>query len=393
MDLNDIMTATKSIGDRISGIENSLSESVKKLNERVETLEKSSANTVSDVRELMQKSVASEPTHASAPVRNTLGDKFVNSDAYKTFKSSPRDRKSGVRIELASPIGTTAGNSVSINTYAPVTDVGIVTDPRAVLKIESLFSRATVAGSSYKYLKFGNTIGTSETATGPAVVAEGAAKPETAYEGTIVLGSVDTIAHWTKLTEQFMEDDANIVSMINDDMVYELNKKIDVQLLSGTGSGQLGGMSLSANHTDYSSLAGLASGDTLIDVVRKVYFTMRNAGIDNITLLLNPMDWSAVLGTKNANKDYLVPGIVDMAAQRLYGIPVILSSHVTAGTYFMGDFYMGGKIFERSGIALEMDREQDDFTKNLITLRVERRLGFTVVQPKAISYGTFAPVP
>lgn len=394
-DLNDVMNAVKSISDRIDSIEKtglSLGNDTKSIAERVATLEKSSAETTSDVRELMQKSIAM-PASAKKDEPRDLGSKFVLSNEYRSYKSSNRGKKDSVRLELASPIGTTTSNSVSINTFAPVTDVGIIADPRPTLVIESLFSRATVAGSSYKYYKFGNTIGTSETATGPAIVPEKSKKPETAYEGSVYLGSVDTIAHWAKLTEQFMEDDANIVSMINTDMIYEVNKKVDYQLLNGSGSGELGGLSLSGNYTDYNTLASLASGDTLIDVVRKVYFTMRKNAIDNIKLLLNPMDWCAVLGTKNDNKDYMISGIVDLPAQKIYGIPVIISDSVPVGKYFMGDFYTGGKIFERTGISLEMDRDDDDFTKNLITLRVERRLGFSVVQPKCIGYGNFAPVP
>lgn len=392
-DINDIMEAVKSVNNHIVSMEKtgeSLSNDFKALSERVATLEKSSSDTVSDVRELMQKSV-SMPANKESEARD-FGSMLVKSKEYRAYKSGMKGKKDGFRLELASPIGTTASNSISVNTFAPVTHDGMVTDPRPKLIIESLFSRSFVSGSAFKYIKFGNTIGTSETATGPAVVAEKAKKPETAYAGSLVLGSVDTVAHLTKITEQFMEDDANIVTTINDDMVYELNKKVDNELLNGSGSGELGGLTLAGNHTDYSSTAGLASGDTLIDVVRKVYFAMRSNGIDNITLLLNPMDWCAVLGTKNGNKDYLINGIVDLPNEKIYGIPVKLSANVPAGKYFMGDFYTGGRIYERSGISIEVDREEDDFSKNLITMRVERRLGFAVKQPKCIAYGAFQEV-
>ena len=56
----------------------------------------------------------------------------------------------------------------------------------------------------------------------------------------------------------------------------------------------------------------------------------------------------------------------------------------------MGNFYEGGKIFERQGVTVEMARSGDDFEKNLMTLRVERRMDFAVVQPKALAYGDFS---
>lgn len=351
-------------------------------NERINAMEKELS--------ALQQNAAGIPAAVSAPAARTFGEMFVADKAFQDFKSSiAGNRHAGFRKELAAaPETTQASNSASRTSLAAPTELGLVTDPRQVLNIESLFGRLTVGGSAYQYVKYGYT--TTETATGPAVVAEGAAKPEANYAGTIQTGTVKTIAAWTKMTEQMVADDANIVAFINQDMQYQLNKVIDYQIVRGTGSGQLKGLNQSGNYTDYITGSGFTTGDTVIDLVLKVSAQMRAANINNITLLLNPVDWVKVLTAKNVNKDYLIPGIVDIPTQRIWGIPVILSGSVEAGKFHMGDFFAGGKIIERSGIAVEMDREQDDFTKNLMTLRVERRLDFAVVQPKALAYGTFA---
>ena len=351
-------------------------------NERINAMEKELS--------ALQQNAAGIPAAVSAPAFRTYGEAFVADKAFQDFKASiSGNRHAGFRKELAAaPETTAASNTVSRGTLAVPTELGLVTDPRQVLNIESLFGRLTVGGSAYQYVKYGYT--TTETATGPAVVAEGAAKPEANYAGSIQTGTVKTIAAWTKMTEQMIADDANIVSFINADMQYQLNKVIDYQLVRGTGSGQLKGLNQSGNYTDYITGSGFTTGDTVIDLVLKVSAQMRAANINNITLLLNPVDWVKVLTAKNVNKDYLIPGIVDIPTQRIWGIPVILSGSVESGKFHMGDFFAGGKIIERSGIAVEMDREQDDFTKNLMTLRVERRLDFAVVQPKALAFGTFA---
>lgn len=351
-------------------------------NERINAMEKELS--------ALQQNAAGIPAAVSAPAFRTYGEAFVADKAFQDFKATiAGNRHAGFRKELAAaPETTAASNTASRGTLAAPTELGLVTDPRQILNIESLFGRLTVGGSAYQYVKYGYT--TTDTATGPAVVAEGAAKPEANYAGTIQTGTVKTIAAWTKLTEQMIADDANIVSFINADMQYQLNKVIDYQLVRGTGSGQLKGLNQSGNYTDYITGSGFTTGDTVIDLVLKVSAQMRAANINNITLLLNPVDWVKVLTAKNVNKDYLIPGIVDIPTQRIWGIPVILSGSVEAGKFHMGDFFAGGKIIERSGIAVEMDREQDDFTKNLMTLRVERRMDFAVVQPKALAYGTFA---
>lgn len=351
-------------------------------NERINAMEKELS--------ALQQNAAGIPAAVSAPAFRTYGEAFVADKAFQDFKASiSGNRHAGFRKELAAaPETTQASNSASRTSLAAPTELGLVTDPRQILNIESLFGRLTVGGSAYQYVKYGFT--TTDTATGPAVVAEGAAKPEANYAGTIKTGTVKTIAAWTKLTEQMIADDANIVSFINADMQYQLNKVIDYQLVRGTGSGQLKGLNQSGNYTDYITGSGFTTGDTVIDLVLKVSAQMRAANINNITMLLNPVDWVKVLTAKNVNKDYLIPGIVDIPTQRIWGIPVILSGSVESGKFHMGDFFAGGKIIERSGIAVEMDREQDDFTKNLMTLRVERRMDFAVVQPKALAYGTFA---
>lgn len=365
--------------EKLTGL---VSEKTAATNERITAMEKELS--------ALQQNAAGIPAAVSAPAARTFGEMFVADKAFQDFKTSiAGNRHAGFRKELAAaPETTAASNTASRGTLAAPTELGLVTDPRQVLNIESLFGRLTVGGSAYQYVKYGYT--TTETATGPAVVAEGAAKPEANYSGSIQTGTVKTLAAWTKMTEQMVADDANIVAFINQDMQYQLNKVIDYQIVRGTGSGQLKGLNQSGNYTDYITGSGFTTGDTVIDLVLKVSAQMRAANINNITLLLNPVDWVKVLTAKNVNKDYLIPGIVDIPTQRIWGIPVVLSGSVESGKFHMGDFFAGGKIIERSGIAVEMDREQDDFTKNLMTLRVERRMDFAVVQPKALAYGTFA---
>ena len=382
MDLNQILASVNQVSEKIDASNAEATKSIAALTEKQEAMQR-------ELAALQQTAAAQGPEKTETA--KSYGERFVTSAGYKAFKNDMGNRRAGFRLELAAaPETTQASNSESRTTFAPPTELGLVTDPRKVLNIESLFGHISVSGSAYQYVKYGYT--TTETATGPAVTAEGAAKPEANYTGTIVSGAVKTVAAWTKVTEQMMQDDANLVSFINDDLRYQLNKVIDQQIVTGNGSGQLTGLNQSGNYYDYITGAGLVSGDTVIDLILKVKANMEAANINNISLLLNPMDWVKVLGAKNANKDYLIPGILDVPAQRIWGIPVILSGSVAQGKFHMGNFFEGGKVIERTGLAVEIDREGDDFTKNLMTIRAERRLDFAVVQPKALAYGDFADV-
>lgn len=393
------MSNIDEISQMISTIDGKITDNaqtVASLQSEIQSL-KGSQNSVSElentIKSLQKEVQALQQTKAQSVIttdnKMDYGSRFVASNEFKAFKSALRDRNASIRLELAAaPETTQASNSATRTSLAQPYEAGIVTDPRQVLAIESLFGKINIDVNAYQYIKYGFT--TTGTATGPAVVSEGSAKPESNYSGTIETGTIKTLAHWTKMTEQMIADNGNIVTFINDDMQYQLNKVIDAQIVNGSGSGQLKGLSASDNYTDYITGAGIDTGDTVIDLILKVKTKMEAANIRNISLLLNPVDWCKVLCSKNVNKDYLIPGIVDIPQQRIWGVPVILSGSVTSGKFHMGNFYEGGKIFERQGVTVEMARSGDDFEKNLMTLRVERRMDFAVVQPKALAYGDFS---
>lgn len=393
------MSNIDEISQMISTIDGKISDNaqtVASLQSEIQSL-KTSQDSVSElentIKSLQKEVQALQQTKAQSVIttdnKMDYGSRFVNSNEFKAFKSALRDRNASIRLDLAAaPETTQASNSATRTSLAQPYEAGIVTDPRQVLAIESLFGKINIDVNAYQYIKYGFV--TTETATGPAVVSEGSAKPESNYSGSIETGTIKTLAHWTKMTEQMIADNGNIVTFINDDIQYQLNKVIDAQIVNGTGSGQLKGLSASGNYTDYITGAGIDTGDTVIDLILKVKTKMEAANIRNISLLLNPVDWCKVLCSKNVNKDYLIPGIVDIPQQRIWGVPVILSGSVTSGKFHMGNFYEGGKIFERQGVTVEMARSGDDFEKNLMTLRVERRMDFAVVQPKALAYGDFS---
>lgn len=385
---NMLAEAVKSIaevGEMVKGN----AETVKGINETVSGLKADNESIHKELAALQQNQSAPEATKAEATDAGTM---FVKSAGYEDFKKSYRgNRNANYRFEMkaAAPETTQASNSYSRTAFALPASLGLVSDPRQVLNIANLFGRIQINTNSYEFVRYNYK--TTLTATGPASVAEGAAKPESNYGGTIQTGTIKTLATWTKLTEQMIADNANIVSFINDDLPYQLDKVIEYQILRGSGSnGEFSGLNHSDNFTDYISGITFGANDTEIDLVLRVKSAMEAAGVTGVMLLLNPADWCKVLTAKNVNKDYLIPGIVDIPTKTIWGVPVVTNPFVAAGKFYLGNFAEAGKIVEREDLAIEMDREQDDFTKNLMTLRVERRLDFAVMQPKAVCYGDFA---
>lgn len=385
---NMLAEAVKSIAD-VGEMVRSNVEAVKGINETVSSLKADNEAIHKELAALQQNQSAPEATKAEATDAGTM---FVKSAGFEEFRKSYRgNRNANYRFEVkaAVPATTQADNTVSHGSFTPPVNIGVVTDPRSVINIRPLFGTMAVEGSSYEFIRYGYR--TTLTATGPAFTAEGNKKPEANYGGSIIAGTVKTLPVWTKLTEQMIADNANIVQVINDDLPYQLDKVIDYQILRGDGTGvNLKGLNQSGNYTDYLNGVVWGNTDTVIDLVLTVKGKMEAAGIRNLILVLNSEDWTKVLKSKNVNKDYLIPGIVDIPTQRIWGVPVVLNENVESGKFYMGNFAEAGKIIERSGLQIEMARSDDDFERNLMTLRVERRLDFVVMQPKAVCYGDFA---
>ena len=107
-------------------------------------------------------------------------------------------------------------------------------------------------------------------------------------------------------------------------------------------------------------------------------------------LLLNPADWAGLALLKDTQKRYLLGGPAGVTTKSLWGLPVETTASVPSGKYVMADFALGSTIYDRQEVALEIDREGDDFRKNLLTIRVERRLGLGVEDAAAIAGGDWS---
>ena len=110
-------------------------------------------------------------------------------------------------------------------------------------------------------------------------------------------------------------------------------------------------------------------------------------------ILLNPADWANIdvdLLTTQAGQvrvDYTADG-----TPRIWGVPIIPSVGMTADNVAVGSFREAYVVHEREDTMVEMSESDDDnFTKNLITIRAERRLALATEVPGAVRAGDITP--
>lgn len=386
-ELETILKSLDEVGAKINEIDADGKASVAAVKEEMKKL---GEEQVKFARELAALQQASADGAAESDNRvKSIGEKFTESANYKAFSANTRDVRGArhiVSTKTDSPTPSTVSPAISRNTIAaPYQLAGIWGAPEQQLIVENLIPHIPVSTSAVEYLKhtgFTNNAG---------VVAEGAAKAESTFEFDLATANVVTIAHWTKITEQLAADAPAVTAYINAKMLYGLQLKVDNQIISGTGtSTQLGGFLKSGNHTDYSSAVTVPTGANLMDFALLIKTKLDTLGYPPKVLLLNPEDWAGLALLKDAQKRYLLGGPAGVTTKSLWGLPVETSASVPSGKYVMADFALGSTIYDRQEVALEIDREGDDFRKNLLTIRVERRLGLGVEDAAAIAGGDWS---
>lgn len=386
-ELETILKSLDEVGAKIDEIDADGKASVAAVKEEMKKL---GEEQVKFARELAALQQASADGAAESDNRvKSIGEKFTESANYKAFSANTRDVRGArhiVSTKSDSPTVSTVSPAISRNTIAaPYQLAGIWGAPEQQLIVENLIPHIPVSSSAVEYLKhtgFTNNAG---------VVAEGAAKAESTFEFDLATANVVTIAHWTKITEQLAADAPAVTAYINAKMMYGLQLKVDNQIISGTGtSTQLGGFLKSGNHTDYSSAVTIPTGANLMDFALLIKTKLDTLGYPPKVLLLNPADWAGLALLKDTQKRYLLGGPAGVTTKSLWGLPVETTASVPSGKYVMADFALGSTIYDRQEVALEIDREGDDFRKNLLTIRVERRLGLGVEDAAAIAGGDWS---
>lgn len=327
--------------------------------------------------QLEQKGLTQSPAEKAD---ESWGAQLVKADAFANFVGG-RTQKARVEVK-----NTLTGSDANV---APDRKPGIVPGAFQMLTIESLLNSTTTTSNAIEFTK--ENVFTNSAAE----TAEGGAKPESALTWTLVNMPVSTVAHWIKISRQLAMDNTALAAYVNNRMRYGVQRKVETQLCVGDGvAPNISGIFDSGNFTAHGYLSG-ALGATLpkLVLIRKMIADSWAAGYPAEAILMNPADFAAIeieLLTTAAGQ---VRVAVDAAGvMRLWGVPVVQSVGVTADNIAVGAFSQAYTIYNREGVVVEMsESDSDNFTKNLITIRAERRLALATEVPGAIRAGDLTP--
>ena len=213
--------------------------------------------------------------------------------------------------------------------------------------------------------------------------ANGGYKPEGSWAFEVVSASVKTIAEWVSVTKRALADVAQLEGVINDELTADLAEKEEDQIVNGDGTGQnLPGV---LNTSGIQTLGATTTNDaTRFASVRTALTKLRTIGrVAPNAILANPAQTEWIDTAKDSQNRFYGNGPFGLAPRTLWGIPVVESEAIPAGTLVPGD-WSKAVLWDREQAAISAtDSHADFFIRNLVAVLGEERVAFGVTRPKA----------
>ncbi|MEG3153007.1 phage major capsid protein [Sphingomonas sp. ZT3P38] len=329
-----------------------------------------------EVTELSQKlAQIKRSSEDDQPALKSLGHEVANHADIKAYAEGGCKGTVGISVKAITSATTSAGDLIRADRQTDI--VGL---QRVQMRVRSLLTPGRTEGNAIEY-----AYQTART-NAAAAVAEGAQKPESDYVWDVATAPVRTIAHWVPVSRQAMDDIPQLESLIDGELRYGLDDVEDAELLLGDGTGQhLNGLYTQA--TAYSAPIVIA-GATRIDQLRLAILQVELADYAPDGIVLHPSAWAGIELTKDAAGGYIFANPQGIAGPILWGRPVVPTKRIGAGNFLTGAFKLAGQIFDRMDTEVRIsDQDRDNFIKNMLTVRAEKRLALVVRRPGALVKG------
>lgn len=363
LNLKDLISQTQNAGEKLASLE-----------EKMGTVEKSVSDFILD-----QKSVG-----APAQREDFVAKAFeANAGKLKSLISS-RGEAVGMNFKAVGDMNLTANiGSGWASSIAGLSNT-ILTDPFRQVHLRDLLRSSTIEQNGV--FKFAKKTG-GEGA--PAIQTEGASKAQVDYDFTISEVTPKTIAAYSKISKQMLSRLSWLQSFVSTQMVNDLLNVEDTLLYDYAGTGAFAGLYESAS--TYTPSGTVVTASNRWDKLANAIAQLKALRFAPSAILVNPIDEMELLINKESGAGYSHPSLLTGQRISIAGVPVIATDIVTANTFHIGDFNKAAELLFEDNIMTEFAYEDgDNFTKNLVTVRVEESIALPIYFANAMLKGSFA---
>lgn len=251
----------------------------------------------------------------------------------------------------------------------------IVAYPNGRLGVRDLMPTEQVSTGSFGFFQV-QTEGT------PGVVAEDGAKPQMSADATLVTKAAKTIGAVAKITDEMRQDYPRLVSVIQNRLTYEYDLAEEAQIITD----------LLAENISTDTYAQGANAQAKADAIFSAMMTIKaDTGYDADAVLINPTDFEELRLAKDANLQYFGGGMfqgpygsgVNAIYPRIWGLIVVVTSDVAAGTFVVGAFREAAAYAVRGPRQITVGYDGVDFSHDRATVRIAGRGALEVFVPAA----------
>lgn len=334
----------------------------------------------------------------------TVGERFLESKEFKGRAPNGNTQEFQLKHDIIAggierkDLYTSVGGTLTSFAFGHTDREPLVQRPYRTGRVRDLFPVANTTANLIEYLK---VLGYLNGANNAGMVPERETdnsnfglKPHTALQFQPAQAPIRTIAHWEVAHRNTLQDEPQLQSIIDTELLYGLRLMEDAQLLNGDGNGEnILGILRTPGIQQYPG-AGLQYGqagtpvqpkDTRIDAVRRAATRIMLAYYEPTGVVVHPFDWEAMELTKDANGNYVVTNNVQIGAeQRIWRMPVVATPAIQEGTALTGAFGLGAKVYDRQESNIRIAEQHGDlFVRNAVVVLAEERVGLTVSRPES----------
>jgi HK97 family phage major capsid protein len=223
-----------------------------------------------------------------------------------------------------------------------------------------------------------------------AAIAESAQGSLSAYpEGALAFQektvNMQKVAVNIPVTDEQLEDAqvpgvSGLAAYLDQQLSYMVRASFETGLVSGDGTG--------ANLTGMTNVSGIQTqakgSDSIYDAVLKGITKVEAVGFANPThVLMHPTDMQTARISQNAFGQYIWDNPTVYGPSTFFGLPIIKSTALTAGTAIVIDMNFNTAVVRR-GVDIQLGYSNADFVDGMKRVRADIRGNFVSYRPQSI---------
>jgi HK97 family phage major capsid protein len=303
----------------------------------------------------------------------------------------------GLRALEAKDIYSAMAGNISIPALGTPQNLGLVPRQLRPGRVRDLFPQDTTQANLLYGLRetgFVNNAavvperaaadGTSPATGGPTDVY--ALKPPSQLNLVPVTYPVSTIAHIMYVHKNTLADEPRMQGLIDRDLMDGVKLREDFEILYGDGVGD--NMTGLLNTPGIQTYTGNAA-DPRTAQIRRAITRVRLAYFMPTGIVTHPLDWEDLELERDGFGQYRLAISVALGAQQtVWRLDIVDTVAIQEGSYLLGAFGLGAKLYDREQVNLAVSTENRDmFERNAVTVRAEERLALTVDRPESFVFG------